>query len=67
MSDKSKPAPEPESGAQLRGTLENKTSKPAGLLPRNTQQFVILGVAVVMVLIAIGIRNLLPFLPGRRD
>ena len=24
-------------------------------------------IAVVMVLIAIGIRNLLPFLPGRRD
>jgi type IV secretion system protein TrbI len=51
MSDKSKPAPETESGAQQRGTLENKTSKPAGLLPRNTQQVVILGVAVVMVLI----------------
>jgi type IV secretory pathway VirB10-like protein len=51
MSDESKPAPETESSAQQRGTLENKTSKPAGLLPRNTQQFVILGVAVVMVLI----------------
>jgi type IV secretory pathway VirB10-like protein len=51
MSDESKPAPETESGAQQRGTLENKTSKPAGLLPRNTQQVVILGVAVVMVLI----------------
>jgi hypothetical protein len=24
-------------------------------------------IAVVMVLIAIGVRNLLPFLPGRRD
>jgi type IV secretory pathway VirB10-like protein len=51
MSEKSKPAPETESGAQQRGTLENMTSKPAGLLPRNTQQVVILGVAVVMVLI----------------
>src|ERR1700730_5036440 len=51
MSEKNKPAPETESGAQQRGTLENKTSQPAGLLPRNTQQVVILGVAVVMVLI----------------
>src|SRR3984893_3515531 len=51
MSEKNKPAPETESGAQQRGTLENKTSQPAGLLPRNTQQSVILGVAVVMVLI----------------
>jgi len=37
--------------AQLRGTVENKTPKPAGLLPKKTQQLVILGVAVVMVLI----------------
>ena len=51
MSEKSKHVPETESGAQLRGTLENKTPKPAGLLPKNTQQLVILGVAVVMVLI----------------
>src|SRR5438309_7178084 len=39
------------SGAQLRGTIENKALKPAGLLPKNTQQLVILGVALVMVLI----------------
>src|SRR5580698_6013728 len=37
--------------AQLRGTVENKTPKPAGLLPKKTQQLVILGVGVVMVLI----------------
>lgn len=37
--------------AQLRGTVENKAPKPAGLLPKSTQQFVILGVAIVMVLI----------------
>jgi type IV secretory pathway VirB10-like protein len=37
--------------AQVRGTIENKTPKPAGLLPKNTQQLVILGVAIVMVLI----------------
>jgi type IV secretory pathway VirB10-like protein len=42
---------EAKNGAQLRGTVENKTPKPAGLLPKNTQQMVILGVAVVMVLI----------------
>ncbi len=35
----------------MRGTVENKTAKPVGLLPKNTQQLVILGVAVVMVLI----------------
>jgi type IV secretion system protein TrbI len=40
-----------ESSAQQRGTVENKAPKPAGLLPKNTQQLVILGVAVVMVLI----------------
>lgn len=40
---------EPES--PLRGTVENKAPKPAGLLPKNTQQLVILGVAFVMVLI----------------
>lgn len=39
------------SSSQLRGTVENKAAKPAGLLPKNTQQLVILGVAVVMVLI----------------
>src|SRR5258708_34697136 len=43
--------PETQSGTQLRGTVENKAPKPAGLLPKNTQQLVILGVAVVMVLI----------------
>ncbi len=40
-----------ESGAQTRATVEKKAQKPAGLLPKNTQQLVILGVAVVMVLI----------------
>ncbi len=40
-----------EPNSPLRGTVENKAAKPAGLLPRNTQQLVILGVAVVMVLI----------------
>lgn len=40
-----------ETNAQKRGTVENKAPKPAGLLPKNTQQLVILGVAVVMVLI----------------
>ena len=43
--------PESQNSAQLRATVENKTPKPAGLLPKNTQQMVILGVAVVMVLI----------------
>src|SRR6266478_8150869 len=42
---------ETQNSTQLRGTVENKTPKPAGLLPKNTQQLVILGVAVVMVLI----------------
>ena len=37
--------------SQLRATVENKAAKPAGLLPKNTQQLVILAVAVVMVLI----------------
>jgi type IV secretion system protein VirB10 len=36
---------------QLGGTVENKVAKPAGLLPKNTQQLVILGVAVVMILV----------------
>ena len=40
-----------EAGAEQRGTLENKAPRPAGLLPKNTQQLVILGVAVVMILI----------------
>jgi type IV secretory pathway VirB10-like protein len=42
---------ETQSSTQLRGTVENKAPNPAGLLPKNTQQLVILGVAVVMVLI----------------
>src|SRR5258708_14607108 len=42
---------EVQSSTQLRGTVENKAAKPTGLLPKNTQQLVILGVAVVMVLI----------------
>ncbi len=42
---------ETQSSTQLRGTVENKAPKPAGLLPKNSQQLVILGVAVVMVLI----------------
>jgi type IV secretory pathway VirB10-like protein len=43
--------PETQSSTPLRGTVENKVPKPAGLLPKHTQQLVILGVAVVMVLI----------------
>ncbi len=51
MPDTSERNAEVESSSQLRGTVENKAPKPAGLLPKNTQQLVILGVAVVMVLI----------------
>jgi type IV secretory pathway VirB10-like protein len=51
MSEKTERASQVENGPQLRGTVENKAGKPAGLLPKNTQQLVILGVAVVMVLI----------------
>src|SRR5713101_9462019 len=40
-----------QNSTPLRSTVENKAPKPAGLLPKNTQQLVILGVAVVMVLI----------------
>jgi len=40
-----------QSSTQLRGTVENKAPKPAGYFRKNTQQLVILGVAVVMVLI----------------
>jgi type IV secretory pathway VirB10-like protein len=50
MPEKNEQAPQADT-AQLRGTVENKTPKPAGLLPKKTQQLVILGVAVVMVLI----------------
>lgn len=51
MIEKNEHSSEAGSSAQLRGTIENKAPKPAGLLPKSTQQFVILGVAVVMVLI----------------
>jgi type IV secretory pathway VirB10-like protein len=40
-----------QSAPQLRATIENKAPKPPGLLPKNAQQLVILGVAVTMVLI----------------
>ena len=40
-----------DSTSQTRATVEKKALKPARLLPKNTQQLVILGVAVVMVLI----------------
>jgi len=33
----------------------------------NVSGFDAILIAVVMVLIAVGVRNLLPFLPGRRD
>src|SRR5258707_8718225 len=45
------PDEQTQSSTQLRGTVEIKAPKPAGLLPKNAQQLVILGVAVVMVLI----------------
>lgn len=51
MLEKNEQVGQAETTAQLRGTVENKAPKPAGLLPKNTQQLVILGVAVVMVLI----------------
>jgi len=51
MPDKNEQTAQTEINAQLRSTVENKAPKPAGLLPKNTQQLVILGVAVVMVLI----------------
>src|SRR5216684_4658328 len=51
MPDKNEQTAQAENNAQLRATVENKAPKPAGLLPKNTQQLVILGVAVVMVLI----------------
>src|SRR5258705_11856 len=40
-----------QNSTPLRSTVKNKAPKPAGLLPKNTQQLVILAVAVVMVLI----------------
>jgi len=33
----------------------------------NVSGFDAIMIAIVMVLIAVGVRNLLPFLPGRRD
>ena len=45
------PARDTDGTSQTRTTVEKKALKPAGLLPKNTQQLVILGVAVVMVLI----------------
>src|SRR6266849_9380190 len=45
------PDEQAQSSTQLRGTVENKAPTPAVLIPKNTQQLVILGVAVVMVLI----------------
>jgi len=51
MIEKSERGTQAETVSQLRGTVENKAAKPAGLLPKHTQQIVILGVAVTMVLI----------------
>jgi type IV secretory pathway VirB10-like protein len=51
MTEKNEPLPDAARTAQVRGTIENKSPKPAGLLPKKTQQLVILGVAVVMVFI----------------
>lgn len=51
MLGKDKRAPESDNGPQQRGTVENKAPKPAGVLPKHTQQLVILSVAVVMILI----------------
>jgi type IV secretory pathway VirB10-like protein len=51
MIEKNEHSTDAGSSAQLRGTILNKTPKPAGLLPKSTQQLVILGVALVMVLI----------------
>ena len=51
MSEKRDQDTVPESTAQVRATVENKAPKPAGLLPKNTQQLVILGIAVAMLLI----------------
>jgi type IV secretory pathway VirB10-like protein len=49
MPEKNERIDELENSSQLRATVENRASKPAGLLPKNTQQLVILGVAIVMV------------------
>ena len=51
MPEANERARDAESISQTRATVEKKALKPPGLLPKNTQQLVILGVAVVMVLI----------------
>ena len=51
MPETTERARDTESTSQTRAAVEKKALKPAGLLPKNTQQLVILGVAVVMVLI----------------
>ncbi len=51
MPETTEHAGDKESTSQTRATVETKALKPTGLLPKNTQQLVILGVAVVMVLI----------------
>jgi type IV secretion system protein VirB10 len=51
MAEKDERPTEMENEPPLLGTIKNKIQKPAGLLPKNTQQMVILSVAVVMVLI----------------
>jgi type IV secretion system protein TrbI len=51
MTEKNERPSDAGSNAQLRGTVTNKSPKPPGLLPKSTQQFVILGLSIVMVLI----------------
>jgi type IV secretion system protein TrbI len=51
MPETNERAKDSDSTSQTRATVEKKALKPAGLLPKNTQQLVILAVAVVMVLI----------------
>jgi type IV secretory pathway VirB10-like protein len=51
MPEATERARDTENTSQTRATVEKKALQPAGLLPKNTQQLVILGVAVVMVLI----------------
>jgi type IV secretion system protein TrbI len=51
MPEKSERPKDTGDTSQTRATVEKKALKPTGLLPKNTQQLVILGVAVVMVLI----------------
>ena len=47
MPETTEHAGDKESTSQTRATVEKKALKPTGLLPKNTQQLVILGVAVV--------------------